>query len=63
MASSAYSTMEMLEINALHSHIVSTTVGNFVVKKTHCHFSTVPINQAHEQNDRIIKGEGGSLVW
>ena len=43
------------------SHRVSITEGNFVIKKTHCHFSAISIDQAHEQKNKIIKGEGGFI--
>ena len=35
--------------------------GNFVVNKTNRAFSSLPIDQAHEQNNKIIKGEGGAI--
>ena len=34
--------------------------GNFVVNKTNCAFSSLPIDQAHEQNNKIVKGDGGA---
>ena len=35
--------------------------GNFVVSKTNRAFSSLPIDQAHEQNNKIIKGDGGAI--
>ncbi|KAG0725853.1 hypothetical protein GWK47_037801 [Chionoecetes opilio] len=32
--------------------------GNWVVSKTAKRFSTIPIDQAHEQNNELVKGEG-----
>ena len=34
--------------------------GNFVVRKTACRFSAIAIDQAHEQNNAAIKGDGGT---
>ena len=35
--------------------------GHFVVQKSHCAFSSIPIDQAHEQNNRIVKGDKGAI--
>ena len=35
--------------------------GHWVVQKTHNHFSAMPIDQAHEQNNAIVKGSGGAV--
>jgi len=35
--------------------------GNFVVNKTNRAFSSLPIDQAHEQNRKIVKGDGGAI--
>ena len=32
--------------------------GNFTVQKTKNVFSSIPIDQAHEQNNALIKGDG-----
>ena len=34
---------------------------NFVVSKTVLKFSSIPIDHAHEQNNNIVKGDGGEL--
>ena len=36
-------------------------VGNFTVRKTKNVFSSIPIDQAHEQNNALIKGDGGAV--
>ena len=43
------------------SHRVSATDENFVIKKTHCNFSEIPMDQAHEQSNKTVKGEGGFI--
>ena len=35
--------------------------GNFTVRKTKNVFSSIPIDQAHEPNNALIKGDGGSI--
>ena len=35
--------------------------GNFIVQKTRMVFSSIPIDQAHEQNNALIKGDGGAV--
>ena len=35
--------------------------GNFTVRKTKNVLSSIPIDQAHEQNNALIKGDGGSI--
>lgn len=35
--------------------------GNFVVRKTHRKFSALAVDQAHEQNNAIIKDDGGAI--
>ena len=35
--------------------------GHFVIDKTNRAFSLIPINQAHEQNNKIVKGDGGII--
>jgi len=34
--------------------------GSFVVDKTNPAFSSLPIDQAHEQNNKIVKGDRGA---
>ena len=50
---------EMMCIDARHPEIAKEFhKGNFVVHKTERNFSGLPIDQAHEQNNAVIKGEG-----
>ena len=35
--------------------------GHWVVQKTHSRFSAMPIDQAHEQNNALVKGSGGAV--
>ena len=35
--------------------------GNFVVQKSHRAFSSIPIDQAHKQNNKVVKGDGGAI--
>ncbi len=35
--------------------------GNFVVHKSNREFSAMAIDQAHEQNNAVIKGDGGAV--
>ena len=35
--------------------------GNWVVNKTTNRFSSMPIDQAHEQNNELVKGSGGAV--
>ena len=35
--------------------------GNFTIQKTCRKFSAIPIDQAHEQNNAAIKGDGGAV--
>ena len=35
--------------------------GNFVVNKTKKVFAAIPIDQAHEQNNKCVKGDGGAV--
>lgn len=35
--------------------------GNFVVRKSARPFSAIAIDQAHEQNNALVKGDGGAV--
>ena len=35
--------------------------GNFVVNKSDNRFSSIPIDHAHEQNNKCVKGDGGAI--
>lgn len=52
--------METLE-KELPSVATEFQKGKFVVCKTHHAFSSIAIDQAHEQNNKIVKGDGGAV--
>ncbi|CAH1160137.1 unnamed protein product [Phaedon cochleariae] len=53
---------DMVNLEHTHPDIAANFVdGSFVVHKTNNHFSALPIDQAHEQHNAIIKGEGGAV--
>ena len=35
--------------------------GHFVLQKSYRPFSSIPIDQTHEQNNKIVKGDGGAI--
>ena len=35
--------------------------GNFAMKKSRCAFSAIAVDQAHEQNNASVKGDGGAV--
>lgn len=35
--------------------------GHFCLKKSLCRFSAIPLDQAHEQNNKLIKDDGGAI--
>ena len=41
--------------------IVQFNAGNFTMQKTRKVFSSIPTDQAHEQDDALIKGDGGAV--
>ena len=53
------------DMATLHStnHAVFTEFkdGAFVISKSSRHFSAIPIDHAHEQNNKIVKGDGGAI--
>lgn len=50
----------MVSIDARHPEIAKLLIkGNFVVYKTERNFSGMRIDQVYEQNNAVIKGEGG----
>ena len=46
-----------------HPHVYKefTSGGKFTVQKTAKAFSSIPLDQANEQNNVLIKGEGGAI--
>ena len=53
---------DMLSLTAKHPDVsVQFEAGKFVVHKTQRVFSSIAIDQAHEQNNAIVKGDGGAI--
>ena len=54
---------DMAELPNKHPHVYKefTSGGKFTVQKTANAFSSIPLDQAHEQNNELIKGEGGVI--
>ena len=54
---------DMSELPNEHLHVYKefTSVGKFTVQKTAKAFSSIPLDQTHEQNNELIKGEGGVI--
>ncbi len=52
----------MLRLEETHPQIRTEFLkGNFVVHKSSREFSALAIDQAHEQANAVIKGEGGAI--
>ena len=52
----------MVSPKQLHPNVYAEFLkGNFVVKKSKRAFSAVAIDQAHEQNNASVKGDGGAV--
>ena len=53
---------DMLSLGTKHPHLAEEFEnGNFVVHKSSRAFSRIPIDQAHEQNNKCVKGDGGAI--
>ena len=53
---------DMISLEQSHPSIYAEFVkGKFVVKKSKRSFSAIAIDQAHEQNNTIVKGDGGAI--
>ena len=53
---------DLKQLPAKHPKIYDEFVkGNFTSKKTSRRFSSLPEDQAHEQNDKLVKIDGGAL--
>ena len=53
---------DMMSLERQHPEVAQQFQnGNFVVHKSDRHFSSVAIDQAHEQNNASIKGDGGAI--
>ena len=52
----------MVELTTKHADVARKfSEGYFTVQKTHRVFSSIQIDQAHEQNNACIKGDGGAV--
>ena len=53
---------DMAELSTKHPEIAKRfNDGHFTIQKTNRVFSAIPIDQAHEQNNGYIKGDGGAV--
>ena len=53
---------DMMSLEQHHPEVVREFhKGNFVVHKSKKEFSAIAIDQAHEQNNAVIKGDGGAV--
>jgi hypothetical protein len=53
---------DMQELSIKHPDVYEKFInGFFVVHKTHKRFSTIALDQAHEQENAVVKGEGGAV--
>ena len=55
---------DMVELPNKHPHgynVFSTSGGKFTVQKMTNTFSSIPLDQAHEQNNELIKGDCGII--
>ena len=54
--------IDKISLEKSHPNIYAEFVkGKFVVKKTQHAFSAIAIDQAHEQNNALVKGDGGAV--
>ena len=51
------------DMESLHASIRQEyeECGHWVIQKTTNRFSAMPIDQAHEQNNELVKGSGGAV--
>ena len=53
---------DMIALETLHPIIYQEfSIGNFVVRKTENSFSSIAIDQAHEQNKSVVKVDGDAI--
>jgi len=48
-------------MKSLPSDVKDDFQSCWVLRKTHNKFSCIPIDQAHEQNNELVKGSGGAV--
>ena len=54
--------MDMAALPMKHPGVARKfSAGNFTVRKTKNVFPSIPIDQAHEQNNALMKGDGGAV--
>ena len=54
---------DMVSLQTCHPNVYTAFLkGKFVVKKSKRAFSVIAIDQAHEQNNASVKGDGGAVV-
>ena len=55
---------DMAELPRIHTDIVQeSNAGNFTVQKSKSLFSFIAIDQAHEQMNALVKGDGGYVLF
>ena len=53
---------DIMLLEECHSDVAAEfKKGNFVVKKTQHAFSEISLDHAHEQNNKLVKGDGGAI--
>ena len=53
---------DMASLDKMHPEVAAEFLeGKFVVHKTQHSFSGIPLDQAHEQNNKQVKGDGGAV--
>ena len=53
---------DMVSLQSVHPDVfLQFEAGNFMMKKTDRPFSAMAIDQAHEQNNATVKGDGGAV--
>ncbi len=53
---------DMINLSKLHPEVAEEfMIGNFTARKTNRAFSSMALDQAHEQNNAAIKSDGGAV--
>ena len=53
--------IHLRDMKSLSSDVKDDCLSCWVLRKTHNKFSCIPIDQAHEQNNELVKGSGGAV--
>ena len=53
--------IHLRDMKSLSSDVKDDFLSCWVLRKTHNKFSCIPIDQAHEQNNELVKGSGGAV--